>query len=949
MDSTINEHDIDYDNLDFCLNLWHNFSNDEIKTQYVFGQISKKNITQQNLKKSPKFDPEHVFNNSIKYTGFYNGRLHYKRKSKVSFPCELTFGFYHDDNIDSLKNGPLHDIALMYMGSELVAQEKFKHITIPIMMFDVEKDYVEKKIQSFKKDLENNFDKETINRKLYCIITERYYKSQTLSAFLTKNINNFTEETWKILFFQIIYSLYKLNTAFKNFRHNNLNLESIKIFTKKSPEKSVYIIGSTKMTINNVQTDIKLSDFQYFTSSDYIENNLVPNPSIDHQYDIIYFFNSLREWIKNGNYDIPKSVKLFIHRISPENILKENNIDQERRFPVEYSIPIMILTKNNFFGDFITTDALTSSEGGSYSPLSELIIPIENIIDEKSITESSLESPRLLAKKMHPKIKKSESYYNNAMKNHGKNIRKKSNSSKKKQSPLQSSSSDSTDSMELSQSSEKIFNRAEKISNESSSKRKKELSEKYEGPSIFTESEKSEDYSKFFKAIGEIGNRSSKSHDMKKREKITKNKSKSNKIIDDEEHSSSHKGKKHNKKRYDDEDMEESKPNRNVKSKKSRERDNSSSNNEDMEESKPNRNVKSKKSRERDNSSSNNEDMEESKPNRNVKSKKSRERDNSSSNNEDMEESKPNRNVKSKKSRERDSSSNSSSSDDEEISNIIKIGMGKQNYNIPETLEGMLNQNGNSMGIHAKKNVPNDKYTPPNYTPLFNNQHLPQLNQMNLHKMNNVANTFPNIGQMNNFEHNMPQYESNYMPQYESNYMPQHEPQYDANYMAQHDANYMAQHDANYMAQYESNVHQYKPNNMQMNLMGQNQGIGSKYNMQYSPVPMMQNVNARNEYQLSGNQYNNLSNVMDNSRYESSYFGNNHMNQGYMNMQMNDNNFKTLSPMIDNLFKNNMNEVGLVGGANVDNLSDYDKFNLEDDDDGLKTLDQKIIGNNFFF
>ena len=67
---------------------------------------------------------------------------------------------------------------------------------------------------------------------MYVIITEHFFKMQTLREFLETNIDTLTVEQLKSIIFQIALTLNKLSERFNKFRHNNLNLDSIRLYMK---------------------------------------------------------------------------------------------------------------------------------------------------------------------------------------------------------------------------------------------------------------------------------------------------------------------------------------------------------------------------------------------------------------------------------------------------------------------------------------------------------------------------------------------------------------------------------------------------------------------------------------------------------------------------------------------------------------------------------------------
>lgn len=113
-----------YDNLDYLLNIYHDLVYQKVpEKSYRLEPISRKNIKLIDLKKSDKFDYTDIFDAEFKYDGIRHDRLHFKRKSKTGYPCEVAFGNYKNSSPTNMTKGVLYDVAMMYMISEFVINE----------------------------------------------------------------------------------------------------------------------------------------------------------------------------------------------------------------------------------------------------------------------------------------------------------------------------------------------------------------------------------------------------------------------------------------------------------------------------------------------------------------------------------------------------------------------------------------------------------------------------------------------------------------------------------------------------------------------------------------------------------------------------------------------------------------------------------------------------------
>lgn len=362
-----------YDNIDYLLNIYYDLVyRAKPEKNYIFEPITRKNIELIDLKKPKDFDYSNIFDADLKYIGYYNERYHFKRKSNIGFPCQMSFGYYQTVNTSDMNRGVLYNMAIMYIVSEIVINEKFKHSVLPIMLFDIyQKDNKIPDFSQYNKEIKNPHYKDNADNMMYCLITEHYFDMLTLNEYLFSNFDKMTILDWKILFFQVLYSLYKLTERLDNFRHNWLNLNAIRIYTKNknindiaddSSINNVYKIGSVKFDVPNGNFDIKITDYDYATTNDYIQNISIGKPKQNDYYDVHYFFNSLYLWEQDNKKKFPQEIKAFIKRIVPDSVMVKDSdlfdgldesIIEYNNFASHDTLPSMILRKNNFFDDFI--------------------------------------------------------------------------------------------------------------------------------------------------------------------------------------------------------------------------------------------------------------------------------------------------------------------------------------------------------------------------------------------------------------------------------------------------------------------------------------------------------------------------------------------------------------------------------------------------------------------
>lgn len=329
---------------------------------YKFLPIIKKNIKLIDLKEPNKFDESEVWDAKFEYIGFCNQRWDFKRTSNI-FPCTVSIGKYKPNiNVNDISN--LYTIAMPYMLSELVINDGIKFILLPLMYFDTTLEKI-KNIKVIYDKIKNDVSE---NDKLYVFITEHYFKLRNLDDYLLENID-MTETDWKVLCFQILYAITKIYDHFKNFRHNKLNLQAIKVYhKKKTNEINNYKVGSVNFNVPDTNFEIRISDFDYSNISDIIQNNNTNKINDNPYYDIHYIFSSIYLFIKKHMKNIPNYLINFfddvLMKFKPTDSekfdgLNETIFNSKKNDTISANI---ILQKNIFFNDFInkTMDLSTS-------------------------------------------------------------------------------------------------------------------------------------------------------------------------------------------------------------------------------------------------------------------------------------------------------------------------------------------------------------------------------------------------------------------------------------------------------------------------------------------------------------------------------------------------------------------------------------------------------------
>ena len=328
---------IDYSNLEFRLNILYDCIYNKNSTEcYYVKPIIKNNILLEDIKESKDYDYSDIFTKcTFKFMEYSNKKLHFKRTSDTTYPCTVSFGKYINENdSDNIRGNELKNIYFLYLFSEFVTSDKIKNILLPISFFDISHDIISKKDSNLHNSIMEKFNKED---KLYCLITEHYFKLYTLRSYIELNP---TIDEWKSIFFQIFYCLHKISERLPNFSHNMLNIDSIKLYKKKDHLKQNFRIKKDNYEILICGLEVKLSDFDKA-----IIPSLFDDQNTSDGNDIYYLANNLLTYLKSIKFDIPEELLLFL-----ENLNKNENLDTENINKLQ---PLYIIKNNMFFNNFL--------------------------------------------------------------------------------------------------------------------------------------------------------------------------------------------------------------------------------------------------------------------------------------------------------------------------------------------------------------------------------------------------------------------------------------------------------------------------------------------------------------------------------------------------------------------------------------------------------------------
>jgi hypothetical protein len=265
-----------------------------------------------------------ILNAKFKLINDTNLELNFKRYSDM-YSSLLKIKFYtNEKQIDSFISEINNDSLFSYILSNLVLQKKTKHILLPIINIDIYYDKIKNIINNdiLQQKIQDLINTNKIHNICCLQVREYYFQMKTLDVYLKDNSNTIN---YKHLLFQIIHTLVILQNEYEGFRHNNLKLNNIYLYLKKSSTDYIEYTGfyNDKFYINNLEFEIKIANFDKAIIPKFYE--ILNNDKINHYFDIYTFLNDLWNFINNNNINIDNELKSFFELYLPNNLINNYN------------------------------------------------------------------------------------------------------------------------------------------------------------------------------------------------------------------------------------------------------------------------------------------------------------------------------------------------------------------------------------------------------------------------------------------------------------------------------------------------------------------------------------------------------------------------------------------------------------------------------------------------
>jgi len=285
--------------------------------------------------------------------------------SNESFQTFVKISFYNNNNnVANMSYSINNDLLFSYLLSSLVINKETSHILLPIFNIDMNIQDIEKIIFDNPKfdKIKENIDSKLVSNICCLQIKENYFGLKSLS--MIESVD------WKLLLFQLIHTLYKINNHYPGFRHNNLTRNSIMVYQNDDINMVRYDVNGTYY---NVPSDFNIKIYNFEKAS--IQNNKNPLEDIImfskdlmkykkvHDNETIIFLKSINDY--NDYYELLNSDYFELYhdnKISNKKI-STNIIMHTRKIKKESNNTIKNTTQNTTKNTIENTRTIKQSGG----------------------------------------------------------------------------------------------------------------------------------------------------------------------------------------------------------------------------------------------------------------------------------------------------------------------------------------------------------------------------------------------------------------------------------------------------------------------------------------------------------------------------------------------------------------------------------------------------------
>ena len=307
----------------------------------------------------------HAFKGMI-YSG--GKRINYGIKV-TAYPRKKKYGY-----ITNLNRPENVDVVILEILSEL--SDLTPHLMTPYGSFfsDI-KPFTDLQIKKNKKfdEFKENYQNNVYHNKVSILLSEWAYRGDLHEYMKETIVKNKTLDPrfFKVVLFQLIYTLAVIHKKYPSFRHNDLKLNNIlvqKSVGKKKKRMQYTFDESLVFEVPDIGIMIKLWDFDFASIDGVVHNlkilnkwtqNINIKPTQNQYYDIHFFINTLlktsvfHQFLEKNM--VEEDVLAFIDDVVPEELREHsdnNTVSGRLMTDVQHMTPHDILRNNRFFDEF---------------------------------------------------------------------------------------------------------------------------------------------------------------------------------------------------------------------------------------------------------------------------------------------------------------------------------------------------------------------------------------------------------------------------------------------------------------------------------------------------------------------------------------------------------------------------------------------------------------------
>lgn len=286
---------------------------------------------------------------------------------------------YPKDNygaVNNLRRPENAELRMLKLLSTFVIRGGTPHFVLPIGTFNTS-------ITNFIRIPKNVIDLDDPRNEMYRTFVERYYDGEfedlvsvlisewcnggDLLDYIRNNYQSMTLRRWKVLFFQILFTLAIIHEKYPSFRHNDLKANNVlvELTNIASPDSAYrYYMDNVQFVIPNENIQAKIWDFDFACIENVVENNKVNSKwtkklnitrNRNMYYDMHYFFSTLssprffKHFYTGG---APQEIVDFVDRVIPPHLrLGTQQVNRKGRllFDIEYTTPKKVILTDPLF------------------------------------------------------------------------------------------------------------------------------------------------------------------------------------------------------------------------------------------------------------------------------------------------------------------------------------------------------------------------------------------------------------------------------------------------------------------------------------------------------------------------------------------------------------------------------------------------------------------------